>query len=117
MNKRLILAGMWLAVAAVTTSAQQNNGGISTEMLRQIEKSQTAGAADKAIFNAIAANSIDQLAKNHSVTEGELDTYFSTETKSQSITDQKQSGRCWMFSGFNVLRSSFAQRSDSLTVL
>ena len=116
MDKRMILASMCLAVAAVTASAQQKDGGISQQMLQQIEKSQTGGAADKALFNAIAANSIDVLAKNHSVSEGELDTYFSTETKSQSITDQKQSGRCWMFSGFNVLRSGFAQRSDSLTV-
>jgi bleomycin hydrolase len=38
------------------------------------------------------------------------------ETKKQSITDQKQSGRCWMFSGMNVLRSNFQQRTDSLTV-
>jgi bleomycin hydrolase len=38
------------------------------------------------------------------------------ETKKQSITDQQQSGRCWMFSGLNVLRSDFARRTDSLRV-
>ena len=90
-------------------------GGISPQMLKQIQQSQKQTAADRAIGNAIAANAIDNLAKNHE-TAGQLDTYFSVETKRQSISDQKSSGRCWMFSGFNVLRSNFAQQSDSLTV-
>ena len=33
---------------------------------------------------------------------------FSIELKQGSITNQRRSGRCWMFSGFNVLRSNFA---------
>ena len=90
-------------------------GGISPQMLKQIQQSQKQTAADRAIGNAIAANAIDNLAKNHEAA-GLLDTYFSVETKRQSISDQKSSGRCWMFSGFNVLRSNFAQQSDSLTV-
>ena len=90
-------------------------GGISPQMLKQIQQSQKQTAADRAIGNAIAANAIDNLAKNHEAA-GQLDTYFSVETKRQSISDQKSSGRCWMFSGFNVLRSNFAQQSDSLTV-
>ena len=100
---------------AVTVSAQNNNGGISQEMLRQIEQSQGTGSVNKALFNAIAANSIDNLAKSFE-NQGELDTYFSTETKKQSIHDQKSSGRCWLFSGLNVLRSDFALSSDSLSV-
>ena len=72
-------------------------------------------ASNSALANAMASNSIDNLAQNHA-NAGELDTYFSVETPKQSITDQQSSGRCWMFSGFNVLRSNFAQRTDSLTV-
>ena len=45
-----------------------------------------------------------------------MDTYFNVETKKQSITNQKSSGRCWMFSGMNVLRANFAKRTDSLKV-
>ena len=102
-------------VVAATSFAQTNNGGISPQMLKQIEQSQGSGSVNKALFNAIAANSIDNLAKNFS-NEGPVDTYFSNETKKQSIHDQKSSGRCWMFSGLNVLRSDFALKSDSLTV-
>ena len=95
--------------------AQTREGGISPQMLQQIQRSQQASPADKAIRNAIAANNIDVLAKNHDNAKA-LDTYFSHETKKQSITDQKSSGRCWMFSGLNVLRANFAQRADSMTV-
>ena len=99
----------------MTAQAQTKDGGISPQMLQKIEQQNPPTAADKALRNALAANAIDALAKNKD-NAGDLDTYFSVETKKQSITDQKSSGRCWMFSGFNVLRSNFARRTDSLTV-
>ena len=104
-----------LLACSVTATAQQN-GGISTQMLQQMEKQYAANPSSKALFNAIASNSIDDLSKNFK-NQGAVDTNFSTETPKQSIHDQKQSGRCWMFSGLNVLRSNFAkQHKDTLTV-
>ena len=84
-------------------------------MLREIQKDQKTDPTLKALQNAIAANAIDDLTKSHQAQRA-IDTHFSIETKQQTITDQKSSGRCWMFSGMNVLRSDFAQRTDSLTV-
>lgn len=116
MKRQTLAIAMMLAFAA-SAGAQNTtrDGGISAQMMQQIRQSQKQTVADRALFNAIAANNIDDLAKNHQ-NKGSLDTYFSVETKKQSITDQKQSGRCWMFSGLNVLRSNFAQKSDSLSV-
>ena len=102
-------------LGSLSVSAQTKDGGLSKEMLRDIQKEQQAQPASRALANAIAANSIDALATNHQ-NAGALDTWFSVETKKQSITDQKSSGRCWMFSGLNVLRSNFAKKSDSLSV-
>lgn len=112
MKHTLLTLGLLVAVSAM---GQTRNGGISAEMLQQIEKQNPPTASDRALRNALAANAIDLLAKNQQHA-GALDTYFSVETKAQSITDQKSSGRCWMFSGLNVLRSNFAKRTDSLTV-
>lgn len=110
----ITLALCLLAMSAA--SAQTKSGGISKDMLQQIESAQSNKSGDRAIFNAMAANSIDDLAKNFK-NQGEIDTYFSVETPSQSIHDQKSSGRCWMFSGFNVLRSKFARiHKDTLNV-
>ena len=107
---------VFFLLSALTMSAQTKNGGISTAMLQQIEKSYGAERANGAISNALATNSIDNLAKNFK-NQGPVDTYFSVETPKQSIHDQKSSGRCWMFSGLNVLRSQFARtHKDSLSV-
>ena len=112
MRTTLTLTALALTLA---TAAQTKDGGISAKMLQQIEQQNAPTAADRALRNALAANAIDLLAKNQQ-NAGELDTYFSVETKKQNITDQKSSGRCWMFSGMNVLRANFAKRTDSLTV-
>ena len=110
---------MALSLALVLTSAvcaQTEGGGLSAAMLQQMEKTQQSAPASKAIFNALASNKIDNLAKNFA-NQGAIDTHFSTETPKQSIHDQKSSGRCWMFSGFNVLRANFAkQHADTLAV-
>ena len=120
-TRRTILLGISACLIASLcpseASAQRTkDGGISTEMLQIIEKGQMKSAGDYALANAIAQNSIDNLAKNfrHS---GPVDTYFSVQTPKQNIHDQKSSGRCWLFSGLNVLRSDFArQHKDTLRV-
>ena len=103
------------AALTLTATAQTAGGGITEQMLQQMERQYAAQPVNKALRNAIASNAIDNLTKNQEHA-GALDTYFSIETKKQSIHDQKSSGRCWMFSGLNVLRANFAKRTDSLTV-
>lgn len=120
-TRRTILLGISACLIASLcpseASAQRTkDGGISTEMLQIIEKGQMKSAGDHALANAIAQNSIDNLAKNFS-NSGPVDTYFSVQTPKQNIHDQKSSGRCWLFSGLNVLRSDFArQHKDTLLV-
>lgn len=116
MKQRFFLFAFAL-VCAVTVRAQgKAAGGITADMLSSIRKAQPSTVLDKALFNALASNSIDDLARNHAA-QGRIDTYFSHETPRQNIHDQHSSGRCWMFSGLNVLRANFAKRhADSLHV-
>ena len=113
MRKNTIIAALALTIALQADA--QTQGSITPEMLAKIQKEQKLTAADNALANAIAANAIDDLAKNRKAAR-QLDTHFSIETPEQSITNQKSSGRCWMFSGMNVLRADFARRTDSLRV-
>ena len=103
----------FLLVLALPVMGQKSSGGITEKMLQEIQGAKS-DKANEALSNALAANSIDNLAKNRR--QAPMNTYFSVETPKQSITDQKQSGRCWMFSGLNVLRSDFAKacKEDSL---
>ena len=116
MNTKTLALGLCLALAT-TAGAQNKQGGISAEMLQNIEKTQKATTtADKALFNALASNKIEDLAKNFGNNRYTND-HFSVETAKQSIHNQKSSGRCWMFSSFNVLRSDFAHNhGDSVVV-
>lgn len=102
MKKLLILS-----LALMTTCslyAQQDKGGITAEMLQQMRNNHTETAAERAARNAMAQNSIAELAVNAD-NLAMIDTHFSHRVKTKGITDQHQSGRCWLFTGLNVLRA------------
>ena len=63
MKKNLILT-LCLAGGLLSVSAQTKNGGISQQMLQEIQKEQQAKPLNKALLNAISGISIDDLAKN-----------------------------------------------------
>jgi len=88
----------------VALAGYAQSGSITLEMLNQIKKSYTATSSDKALVNAITNTDIRTLAINRD-TQGELDTYFSNRVPTIGITNQQSSGRCWLFTGLNVLRS------------
>lgn len=103
MNKR-ILSLIVLSAAFLSMQAQQDKGGISSEMLNQIRQSYQGTPSDKALRNAIGNNDIRKLALNQENQTG-MDTHFSVKVNSKGITDQKSSGRCWLFTGLNVMRA------------
>ena len=84
--------------------AQQDKGGISDDMLQQLRTEHVASQAEKAARNALAHNPIPELAANAD-NMAMIDTHFSHRVKTKGITDQQQSGRCWLFTGLNVLRA------------
>lgn len=100
MKKNIMLA----CLMAMALGAQAQQGGITQDMLNQIKSSYKHTPADKAIYNAMAETSIAVLAKNHENLVN-FDTNFTNKVVSHGITDQQQSGRCWLFTGLNVLRA------------
>lgn len=100
-----------LLFAASLNMSAQETGGISSEMLQQIKSGYTGSATDKALLNAISSNDIRSLAVNRDNLVG-MDTYFSHKVNSKGITDQQSSGRCWLFTGFNVLRARMMARHN-----
>ena len=80
----------------------QKDINISTDMLNKMHTNYV-NSNSKGLENAIRHNSLKDLAKSR-YTNGSADTYFSNRVKSSGITNQKSSGRCWLFTGLNVLR-------------
>ncbi|MDD2191586.1 MAG: C1 family peptidase [Bacteroidales bacterium] len=106
--KRIILLSL---ASLLSFMAFSQNDGINPQMLEKIKQGYTSTTQDKALRNAIANNSIDKLVANLD-NEANYDTYFSNRVKTKGVSDQKSSGRCWMFSGFNVLRAEMIAKYD-----
>ena len=109
MKRLFTLAVALMAVGSL--SAQQDKGGISEAMLQEIRASYTEDAADRAARNAMAQTAIATLATNAD-NLAMIDTNFSHRVKTKGITDQQQSGRCWLFTGLNVLRAQMIEEYD-----
>ncbi|MBT4223084.1 MAG: hypothetical protein HOD72_01325 [Opitutae bacterium] len=78
-------------------------GMLNPKLITQLREGYEMDEADQARFNAISNTDINKLALNREIIRGE-DGHFSHKIASKGITDQKSSGRCWMFAGFNVMR-------------
>lgn len=84
--------------------AQSKKGGISDDNLKNIISSYKKTSADKALQNAISSGEVKKLALNRQNLLNR-DNFFSNRVKSRGISDQKSSGRCWLFTGLNVMRA------------
>ena len=114
--KKLVLAAALAAMCAgFNAYAQQPagnpKGGISAEMLAKISDRYEGNAADKALRNALATTPINTLAMN-AENAAMIDTHFSDRVRTKGITDQKSSGRCWLFTGLNVLRAKMIDKYE-----
>ena len=108
--KKMFLTALLMA-GVLGASAQNKEGGISEDMLSRIRQSYTASPEQKAVKNALASNSIATLAIN-AENLAMVDTHFSHRVETKGITDQKGSGRCWLFTGLNVLRAKMISKYD-----
>lgn len=104
--RKAILA-ILLAAPAMMAQAQTAGGGISADMLKNIKAAQPQNTT--AMRNALANTSIAQLA---TVANNPMNTdrYFSNKVESKGITDQQSSGRCWLFTGLNVMRAKMIKK-------
>lgn len=103
--KKIILCALFVACGA-SLAAQTS---ITPDVLRQLEKSYTGTPTEKALRNAISNVGIQKMAVNQE-NAGAKDKHFSIEVKNTGITDQENSGRCWLFTGLNVLRGRAMKR-------
>ena len=109
--KRHFLTAALLVALMAGAQAQTTGGGINAQMLEQLKQSYKETPSDKAIRNAIGNNDIRALALNQDNLKA-MDTHFSIRVDSKGITDQKSSGRCWLFTGLNIMRAKAIAKYD-----
>lgn len=104
-------AALLVGAASFSAFAQDPKGGIGEKEMKLISSGYWDTPADRAIKNALAGTSITTLSVN-SDNAAMIDTHFSDRVKTKGITDQKSSGRCWLFTGLNVLRAKMIDTYD-----
>ena len=109
--KKQFIALMLLGAGFSMLQAQTAGGGLSAGMLEQLRQSYKDTPADKAIRNALGNVDARTLALNVDNLKA-MDTHFSIRVNSKGITDQKSSGRCWLFTGLNVMRAKAIAKYD-----
>ena len=107
MKKTSLLLYLAFSFCGSISFAQQ---ALTPEVLQTLKESYSHDDAHKAIRNAVNANSIKKLTAN-SEQAATPDTWFSHKVKSSGISDQKSSGRCWLFTGTNVIRAQVMART------
>jgi len=92
-----------LVVVFVVSSLLASEGALTTEIIDKIHSSFEMDAHTRAMYNSITNNDISSLALNRDVLRRHNE-IFSHKIDSKGITNQKKSGRCWLFAGLNILR-------------
>ena len=110
-NMKNSLLVMSLIFSGLSMAGQNSEGGINASQLQDITTSYTPSESDKAVHNALAKNQISNLALNQDRLKNN-DSYFSNKVKTKGISNQKSSGRCWLFTGLNVMRSDMISNLD-----
>ena len=113
--KRSVLRVMLFLVAGFLLRdclSAQPSGAITSQVLRDLEQSCPQDAQFNAIHNAVVQADGRKLALDWEKMI-KVDPHFSNKLSDEKITDQKASGRCWMFSGLNIFRRAAASALKS----
>ena len=101
------------SVTALHAQASKD-GAITPKLLEELRQSEPKSSTEKALHNAIAVQGMQDFFINNQRPRS-IEDKFSVEVQSSGIADQKQSGRCWLFTGLNVLRAQLMTREKSGT--
>ena len=105
----LIVVVMIGIVLSGTAATGADEGALTAEFIESIRSSFRMDVSTRAMYNAITNNDIRQLALNRDILQQHNDV-FSHKIKAKGITNQKSSGRCWLFAGLNIMRPAIIEK-------
>lgn len=85
--------------------------GLTPGQIEHYRKDFDAEPRNRLLQNAVAGNPVDAVALDHQLART-IDRSVSHQLDDWEATNQKQSGRCWMFAGLNLLRVGAAQQMN-----
>ena len=85
---------------------------ITLESLAKLKKDYLKDDKNYILQNALSTCSVEKVISKRRLREFDTKMMFSHEVKTHSITNQKASGRCWMFAGCNLLREEIIKKLE-----
>lgn len=90
---------------------KQNEPGIPAQLLEQFQKNFDASEKNRLAQNICTTHMLWDGCKNRSVLQNTQHCFsHKVEMEGKPITDQKQSGRCWIFACLNLMRIPFMKK-------
>jgi bleomycin hydrolase len=86
-------------------------GELTTDRIQALAKEFAADPQQRLLQNALTRNQVDEIAMDRSVVLS-AERSMSHQLDDWAATNQKQSGRCWLFAGLNLLRVGAARKME-----
>jgi bleomycin hydrolase len=106
MKRKLVIITVLIYSINISLFAQKD---ISSDVLKGIKTSFVKDDNTKAAMNAVTSNDIKDLVLNRENVDNN-DHYFKYKIKVSGITNQKSSGRCWMYTSLNIFRPKVMEK-------
>ncbi|MBN2227858.1 MAG: C1 family peptidase [candidate division Zixibacteria bacterium] len=100
---RFLAIGVLLVLTAGLPVWAAGEGGLTSDAIAEFRTAFHPDIRGRAVYNAVTNNDINNLALNRDVLNCHND-HFNFKIDVGGITDQKSSGRCWLFASLNALR-------------
>ncbi|TKJ40492.1 hypothetical protein CEE37_09265 [candidate division LCP-89 bacterium B3_LCP] len=109
---------MWLTIIVslclagfVMAADEPEAGAVDDELIEKMLESFDPDPQTQRLIDAVLHNPVRDIAINKKVFN-DHNPYFSHEIKTGKITDQKSTGRCWLYAGLNILRPAVIDKID-----
>ena len=84
-------------------------GALTPDVIQEVRQSFKMDTSTRALMNALTNNEIKKLALNRQMYVAH-DNLFNHKIKTKGVTNQKSSGRCWLFAGLNTMRPQVIEK-------
>ncbi|NQU19945.1 MAG: C1 family peptidase [Candidatus Nealsonbacteria bacterium] len=109
--KHCLLLVIFLLTGLVSTAIPADNGSLSPEDVAALQESFRMDASTRVIYNAVTNGDVKNLALNRDVVRRN-NNHYTDKIKTKGVTNQKSSGRCWLFASLNVLRPAVIEKHN-----
>ena len=107
----ILLLIFLLGSSVVIWGKKSKEGALTSDVIQEVRQSFKMDTSTRALMNALTNNDIKKLALNRQMYVAH-DNLFNHKIKTKGITNQKSSGRCWLFAGLNIMRPRVIEKYE-----